>query len=104
MSTHEPTLVTLADGREVPDDSPLWRDECLARARHVQTLRSLDLRGRRDYFVQVTQDEGETAANRLMAAYMADWEERREQARRATAEREAAMGGALQAHIEGRAR
>lgn len=70
-------LVTLATGEVVDSADPAWRDECLTRHRHVQSMRSLGLEGRRDYLARVKAAEGEIAAQRLREAFAKDWDERK---------------------------
>lgn len=78
--------VTLCDGTQVPSNDKRWLDECASRARHVANLRHLDLRSRRDYVEQVGFTEGDEASARLVAAYGADFEQRRAAARAAKAD------------------
>lgn len=72
MSDH-----TLIDGRVVSGTSPEWAAECLQRHRHVQSMRALDLPGRRRYLEDVAKAEGQEASRRLAEAYREDWERRR---------------------------
>ena len=68
--------VTLASGAEVDSGSIEWREECSARWRHVQNMRRLDRQGRRDYIANIERREGPEVAERLKAAFLADWEAR----------------------------
>jgi hypothetical protein len=73
--------VILIDGREVSTDSEEWREECLQRHRHVCTLMRLPTRQERaDYLEAVRQAEGEEAARRLRAKFLAQWEKSRSSA------------------------
>ena len=80
------TTVMLIDGREVSTDSPEWRDECLARHRHVLKLRRLDRWARHDYVARVRRSEGDLAADRLVQSYGDDFERRKAAQRQALAE------------------
>lgn len=71
------SLVTLATGEVVDSADPAWRDECAARFRHVQSMRSLGLEGRRVYLESVGRKEGPLAEQRLREAYAKDWEARK---------------------------
>ncbi len=72
-----PTQVTLADGRQVPDDSPEWRAECLARHGHVCHLRACTLPARRAYLAALERSEGAEIALRVADAYLKDRERRK---------------------------
>jgi hypothetical protein len=69
--------VTLIDGRTVPSDSAEWRDETLARWRHVQAV--MAMRGkanqpaRQQYIEQVDFLEGAEAGRRLREQVKAAW-------------------------------
>lgn len=70
--------VILIDGREVDSSSPQWREECSQRHRHVCTLLRLTTRQERaQYLETVRQAEGEEAARRLKAKFLAEWEKSR---------------------------
>jgi hypothetical protein len=70
--------VILIDGREVDSASPEWREECLQRQRHVDTLLRLNSRQERaQYLEAVRQAEGEEAARRLKVKFLAQWEKSR---------------------------
>ncbi|WP_062196487.1 DUF7696 family protein [Caldimonas taiwanensis] len=70
--------VILIDGREVDSASPEWREECLQRHRHVDTLLRLCTRQERaQYLEAVRQAEGEEAARRLKLKFLAEWEKSR---------------------------
>jgi len=71
--------VTLCDGREVPSDSPEWRDECLARYRHVQNLRGRSIDVRRMYLRGLQAKEGAEMALRVSEDYAADWKKRKDE-------------------------
>ena len=73
-------IVTLACGEAVFSNDPRWRDELLARHRHVLTLRHMGVQARRDYLANVERVEGAESAKRLKTAYAADWQERKEAA------------------------
>ena len=68
------TTVTLADGREVDSASAEWREECLARARHVETLLHMTGPGSRDqrarYLATVAEREGVAAAARVKEQFL----------------------------------
>lgn len=68
--------VTLIDGTPVDSSSEAWRLECLQRHRHVETMRRIDLQGRRDYLAKVAHSECEEAAARLKDAYLSDRDRR----------------------------
>ncbi|MCU7371585.1 hypothetical protein PEC18_12180 [Paucibacter sp. O1-1] len=76
-TTTTPVLVTLADGTEVPDDSPAWRAECLARHGHVCQLRTCTLPARRAYLAELERTQGAEFALRVADAYMKDRERRK---------------------------
>lgn len=69
--------VTLITGEVVDSTAPAWRQECLTRQRHVETLRRLQLEQRREYLRTVEAKEGGEARRRLEEAYLKDWEARR---------------------------
>lgn len=70
-------MVTLSCGEAVFNTDPRWAAECMARHRHVMTLRALGLDARRTYLLNVAQSEGAESAKRLKDAFAKDWEERR---------------------------
>jgi len=82
--------VLLIDGSRVADSDPRWAAECLTRQRHVESLRALDLVGRRDYLEAVERSEGAEAARRVKLRYAQDWEDRRTAARAASREHDLA--------------
>lgn len=70
--------VILIDGREVDSASSEWREECLQRHRHVDTLLRLCTRQERaQYLEAVRKAEGEEAARRLKLMFLAQWEKSR---------------------------
>lgn len=71
------STVTLIDGTEVHTDDPRWRDECLARQRHIDRLRRLHISQRPEYFDNVGYSEGREAEARLRQAYTADFHRRK---------------------------
>ena len=74
------TTVTLSTGEEVDSSAPAWRQECLARSRHVETLLHMTGPGSRDqrarYIATVAEREGAESARRLKAAFVAAWDAR----------------------------
>lgn len=71
-------IVTLATGEAVFNTDPLWAEECRQRHAHVLHLRGIrDSAQRRQYVEAVRRAEGDLSAERLKAAYTADWEQRK---------------------------
>jgi len=68
----------LADGRDVPENSPLARIEREVRAQHLSNMRQLaGTEPRRMYLSQVERSEGKASRDALAAEYLADWEKRK---------------------------
>lgn len=71
-------VVTLIDGTLVDSSHPLWMAECAQRQRHVWSMQSRDRVDRGAYLATVERVEGAEAARRLAAAYVADWQRRKD--------------------------
>lgn len=78
-------MVTLCDGRQVPSDSALWRDECKRRhdqAQEVIAMRGVANRGKRNAYIErVRNTEGAEAGRRLTERVKADWPTEKETAK-----------------------
>jgi len=72
----------LADGRDVPHNSPLARHEREVLAEHLANLRRLDTMGRRMYLSRVEASDGKAIRDKLADQYTADWTERKAHAER----------------------
>ena len=74
------STVNLIDGTPVDSGSAAWRDECLARWRHVQTLLGINGQGslelRRTYLSSVAAAEGTEARRRLEVDFAEAWAKR----------------------------
>lgn len=63
-------MVTLADGRQVPSDSPEWKDEC--EARYILNMPTKD--ARLALLDQIEKRRGADAANDLRRRVLLLWE------------------------------
>jgi hypothetical protein len=73
----------LADGRDVPNDSPLARHERQALSDHLSDLQSRrGTEARREYLEGVQASMGKAYRDRLAAMFLASWEAREVNARR----------------------
>lgn len=70
--------VVLDTGATVCNFCPSWKDECLKRQRHVETMRRMTQEARRAYINRVSEREGDVAAERTKEAYIKDWTARKQ--------------------------
>lgn len=68
--TWKAPMVTLADGREVPSDSPEWKDEC--EARHI--LNMATKAARIELLDQIEKRRGPEARRSLEVRILTLWE------------------------------
>lgn len=68
--TWQAPLVTLADGREVPSDSPEWKDEC--EARHILNIPTKA--ARIELLDQIEKRRGPDARRALEVRILTLWE------------------------------
>lgn len=77
-----PDLITLLDGREMPEKCELVRMEREVLASHVAAMWRLDTVGRREYLAGVQRSQGQAWRDAVARLFLAEWEEvKKEQGR-----------------------
>ena len=67
----------LPDGRRVPHQSYLAKNDREVRASHIAAMQRMDTEGRRAYLQRVERSEGSASMEKLKAAYLEAWEARK---------------------------